>query len=81
MVGKVGPVFHALNWAWLNGLSSDTCGRLCDWVMPRSVSRNATSVEVIEANIQPEYANVRRVALCDDRGFVGFGRVWVGVRC
>ena len=46
--GKSGRYFRVLNWDSLNGLSSDTCGRLCDWVTPRSASRNATGLEVIE---------------------------------
>ena len=39
---------RVLNCASENGLSFDTCGRLWDWVMPRSASRNATGREVIE---------------------------------
>src|SRR6476660_3343843 len=34
--GKSGRYFSVLNCASLNGLSSDTCGRECDWVTPRS---------------------------------------------
>ena len=47
-VGKSGRYFSVLNCASLKGLSSETCGRLWDWVMPRSASRNATGLEVIE---------------------------------
>jgi hypothetical protein len=43
--GKSGRYFRVLNWASLNGLSSQTCGRLCDWVMPRSASRKATGLD------------------------------------
>ena len=46
--GKSGRYFRVLNWASEYGLSSETCGRLWDWVTPRSASRNATGLEVIE---------------------------------
>ena len=36
--GKSGRYFSVLNCASLNGLSLETCGRECDWVMPRSAS-------------------------------------------
>jgi hypothetical protein len=45
--GTSGRYFSILNWDSLNGLSSEMCGRLCDWVTPRSASRNATGLEVI----------------------------------
>ncbi|OBS01036.1 hypothetical protein A9W98_22120 [Mycobacterium gordonae] len=34
--------------ASLNGLSLQTCGRECDWVTPRSASKNATGLLVME---------------------------------
>jgi hypothetical protein len=46
--GKSGRYFNVLNWASLNGLSLETCGRECDWVTPRSARRNATGLEVME---------------------------------
>src|SRR4051812_8423334 len=46
--GKPGRYFRILNWASLERSSSETWGRLCDWVTPRSASRNATGLEVIE---------------------------------
>src|ERR1700752_2350989 len=46
--GKSGRYLKVLNCDSLNGLSSDTCGRLWDWVTPRSASSNATGLEVIE---------------------------------
>ena len=46
--GKSGRYFRVLNWASEYGLSLETCGRLCDLVTPRSASRNATGLEVIE---------------------------------
>ena len=46
--GEVGPVLQGLELDSLNGLSSDTCGRLCDWVTPSPASRNAAGLEVIE---------------------------------
>lgn len=47
-LGRSGRYFSVLNWASPHGLSSETCGRLCDWVMPRSASRDAAGLEVIE---------------------------------
>src|SRR5919202_4775833 len=46
--GKPGRYFRVVNWASEYGLSLETCGRLCDWVTPRSASRNATGLAVIE---------------------------------
>ncbi len=43
-----GRYFIVLKWASLNGLSLEKCGRECDWVTPRSVSRSATGLEVLE---------------------------------
>ncbi len=46
--GKSGRYFIVLNCDSEYGLSLDTCGRLWDWVKPRSASRNATGLEVID---------------------------------
>ena len=44
--GNSGRYLRVLNCASPNGLSLDTCGRLWDWVTPRSASRNVTGLEV-----------------------------------
>src|SRR5437763_12584702 len=46
--GKSGRYLSVLNWLSEYGLSLLTCGREQDWVTPRSASRNATGLEVIE---------------------------------
>src|SRR5437773_6258647 len=45
--GKSGRYFSVLNCASENGLSLETWGRLCVFVIPRSASRNATGFEVM----------------------------------
>src|SRR2546422_2714858 len=45
--GNPGRYFSVLNWASENGLSFDTCGRLCVLVTPRSASKRAMGLEVI----------------------------------
>jgi hypothetical protein len=67
--GKYGRYFKVLNGASENGLPFGTCGRLRDWVMPRSASRKATGREVIEdprspaPEVQPGSASASAVAL------------------
>src|SRR6266498_2930638 len=46
--GKPGRYFKVLNWASEYGLSLETCGREWVFVTPRSASRNATDLEVME---------------------------------
>ncbi len=46
--GNSGRYFMVRNWLSENGLSSETCGRECVLVMPRSASNRATGLEVIE---------------------------------
>src|SRR6516165_10190878 len=46
--GKHGRYLKVLNCDSEKGLSLLTCGREWDWVMPKSASRNATGLEVIE---------------------------------
>jgi hypothetical protein len=62
--GKSGRYFSVLNWASLKGLSSETCGGLCDWVTPRSASRNATGLEVIELPRSAWMVNWSRLMPC-----------------
>ena len=46
LIDRAGRPEVVLNCASPNGLSLDTCGRLWDWVTPRSASRNVTGLEV-----------------------------------
>ena len=46
--GKSGRYLRVLNCAPENGLSLLVCGRECVLVIPRSASKNATGLEVIE---------------------------------
>jgi hypothetical protein len=46
--GNAGQYLSVLNCASEYGLSLDTCGRECDWSIPRVASRPATVFEVIE---------------------------------
>src|SRR3974377_1494740 len=62
--GKSGRYFNVLNCVSLNGLSLETCGRECDWVMPRSASRNATGLEVIDEPRQAWMLNCARPIAC-----------------
>src|SRR6266704_3202229 len=46
--GNSGRYFMVRNWLSEYGLSSETCGRLCVLVTPRSASRKATGLELID---------------------------------
>jgi len=46
--GNSGRYFSVLNWLSENGLSSETCGRLCVLVTPRSASGKATGLDFID---------------------------------
>ena len=46
--GKPGRYFKVLNWLSEYGLSFETWGRLWVLVMPKSLSKNATDLEVID---------------------------------
>src|SRR5258708_5048549 len=46
--GKAGRYFSVLNWLSEDGLSLETYGREWLLVMPRSASKNATGLDVIE---------------------------------
>ena len=62
--GEVGPVLQGLELGFADGLSSDTCGRLCDWVTPRSASSNATGLAVIEEPRSAWMVNWSRPIAC-----------------
>ena len=47
-VRELRPIFQVRNWLSEKGLSSDTCGRLCVFVTPRSASKRATGLDLIE---------------------------------
>src|SRR5271168_186234 len=46
--GNSGRYFMVRNWLSEYGLSSETCGRLCVLVTPKSASKNATGLELID---------------------------------
>ena len=46
--GNSGRYFSVLNWLSENGLSLETCGRLCDFVTPSDAKSCATPWEVID---------------------------------
>src|SRR5487761_357955 len=46
--GNSGRYFRVRNWLSEYGLSSETCGRLCVLVTPKSASRKATGLELID---------------------------------
>ena len=62
--GKSGRYFMVLNCDSEYGLSLLTCGRECDWVMPRSASKNATGLEVIEEPRSAWMASWPRLICC-----------------
>jgi len=46
--GNSGRYFRVRNWLSEYGLSFETCGRLCVLVTPRSASKNATGLDLID---------------------------------
>ena len=61
--GNSGRYFRVRNWLSEKGLSSDTCGRLCVFVTPRSASNRATGLDLCLANCYFAHNSLRFPAL------------------
>src|SRR6476469_4754398 len=64
VAGKSGRYFNVRNCASLNGLSLLVCGRECDFVTPRSASKNATGLDAIDEPLSAWIVSVSESMPC-----------------